>query len=107
MRGYASGYVKKNSELTVTGPYAWTRNPLYLGSMLIAFGFAAGARSALLAGLLGMLFAMIYVPVIRGEEQFLREHFPGFDSYAHKVPRQTPAASTPAFTGNIASTMPL
>ncbi|MBV8631532.1 MAG: isoprenylcysteine carboxylmethyltransferase family protein, partial [Silvibacterium sp.] len=40
LRAYASGYVKKNTELTMTGPYAHTRNPLYLGSMLIAFGFA-------------------------------------------------------------------
>jgi hypothetical protein len=40
LRGYAAGYVKKNRELTVTGPYAHTRNPLYLGSMLMAAGFA-------------------------------------------------------------------
>ncbi len=40
LRGYASGYVKKNRELTQTGPYAHTRNPLYLGSMLMAAGFA-------------------------------------------------------------------
>ena len=45
LRAYASGYVKKNAELTVTGPYAYTRNPLYLGSMLMAFGFAAASRS--------------------------------------------------------------
>ena len=43
LRACASGYVKKNSELTVTGPYAHTRNPLYLGSMLMAAGFARGA----------------------------------------------------------------
>ena len=90
LRGYASGYVKKNAELTVTGPYAWTRNPLYLGSMLIAFGFAAGARSLLLAVLLAVLFAIIYIPVIRGEEQFLRAHFAGFDLYARQVPRLFP-----------------
>ena len=45
LRGYASGYVKKNAELATTGPYAHTRNPLYLGSTLIAFGFAAAAAS--------------------------------------------------------------
>ncbi len=90
LRGYASGYVKKNAELTVTGPYAWTRNPLYLGSILIAFGFAAGARSPLLAGLLAVLFAVIYIPVIRGEEEYLRAHFAGFDAYRMRVPRLVP-----------------
>ena len=45
LRAYASGYVKKNAELTVTGPYAYTRNPLYLGSVVMALGFAAASRS--------------------------------------------------------------
>lgn len=90
LRGYASGYVKKNTELTVTGPYAWTRNPLYLGSMLIAFGFAIGARSLGLALLLALLFAMIYMPVILGEEKYLRAHFPEWDGYARRVPRLLP-----------------
>ncbi len=90
LRGYASGYVKKNAELTVTGPYAWTRNPLYLGSMLVAFGFAAGARSLVLALLLVLLFAIIYIPVIRGEEDFLRAHFSAFAEYSRCVPRLLP-----------------
>ncbi len=90
LRGYASGYVKKNAELTVTGPYAWTRNPLYLGSMMMASGFAAGARSYALALLLVLLFAAIYIPVIRGEEEYLRGRFRGFAAYAAKVPRLLP-----------------
>ena len=45
LRAYASGYVKKNATLTVTGPYAYTRNPLYLGSTMLAFGFAVASRS--------------------------------------------------------------
>jgi protein-S-isoprenylcysteine O-methyltransferase Ste14 len=89
LRAYASGYVKKNAELTVTGPYAYTRNPLYLGSMLIAFGFALASRSIWIAVALAVLFA-IYVPVISGEEQFLRAKFPGFDAYAKRVPRLLP-----------------
>lgn len=98
LRGYASGYVKKNTELTVTGPYAHTRNPLYLGSMLIAFGFALGARSAWIALALAVLFAAIYVPVIRAEEEYLRSAFPGFDVYAETVPRLLPRL-TPARSG--------
>ncbi len=90
LRGYASGYVKKNTELTVTGPYAHTRNPLYLGSVLIAFGFALAARSWWIAAILVVLFAAIYIPVIRSEEAYLRSVFPGFDAYAAQVPRLWP-----------------
>lgn len=90
LRGYASGYVKKNAEVTMTGPYAWTRNPLYLGSMLIAFGFALAARSPAIAVLLAVLFAVIYIPVIRSEEAFLRAKFPGYAAYATQVPRLVP-----------------
>ena len=90
LRGYASGYVKKNAELTVTGPYAYTRNPLYLGSMMIAFGFAGAAASWIVFVALAGLFAAIYLPTIRGEEAYLREHFAGFDAYAERVPRLLP-----------------
>ena len=97
LRGYASGYVKKNAELTATGPYAYTRNPLYLGSMLIAFGFAVAARSVWIAVALAVLFAVIYIPVIRSEEEYLRSVFPDFDRYAASVPRLLPRL-TPART---------
>lgn len=90
LRAYASGYVKKNAELTTTGPYAYTRNPLYLGSMLIAFGFAGAAGSWIIAVALALLFAVIYVPTIQGEETYLRQHFPGFEEYARHVPRLLP-----------------
>lgn len=90
LRGYASGYVKKNAELTMTGPYAHTRNPLYLGSIMIAFGFALAARSIWIAVALVILFAAIYVPVIRSEEEYLRGVFPEFDAYAASVPRLLP-----------------
>jgi protein-S-isoprenylcysteine O-methyltransferase Ste14 len=93
LRAYASGYVKKNTELTVTGPYAFTRNPLYLGSMLIAFGFALASRSIWIALALAALFAIIYVPVIQSEEAFLRSKFADFDSYAASVPRLLPRLS--------------
>ena len=90
LRAAASGTVKKNRELAVTGPYAYTRNPLYLGSMLIATGFAVALLSWPLALLLAAGFAVIYIPVIAGEEQFLRETFPGFEDYCRRVPRFLP-----------------
>ena len=104
LRGYAAGYVKKNRELTVTGPYAHTRNPLYLGSMLIAAGLAAALLSWPVALVLALGFAVIYVPVIASEERFLRATFPDFDVYCQRVPRLiprlTPARPPSSETGN-------
>ncbi len=99
LRAAASGTVKKNRELTVNGPYAFTRNPLYLGSALIAAGFALALQSWLLALVLVAGFAVIYIPVIAGEEQFLRSTFPGFDDYCRQVPRFLPRL-TPAKAGS-------
>jgi len=90
LRAYASGYVKKNQELTTTGPYAHTRNPLYLGSMLMAAGFALALVSWPVGLMLAIVFLVIYVPVIASEERFLRATFPGFDDYCGRVPRLVP-----------------
>jgi protein-S-isoprenylcysteine O-methyltransferase Ste14 len=100
LRAYASGYVKKNAELTVTGPYAYTRNPLYLGSMLIAFGFAAAAANWVILIALTVLFAAIYVPTILSEEEYLRGQFAGFDGYAARVPRLFPRLTAAGGGGN-------
>jgi protein-S-isoprenylcysteine O-methyltransferase Ste14 len=90
LRGYASGYVKKNRELAVTGPYAYTRNPLYLGSMLIAAGFAVALGSWAVGAVLAAGFAVIYIPTIASEERFLRATFAEFDEYCRRVPRLIP-----------------
>ena len=90
LRAYAAGYVKKNRELTQTGPYAHTRNPLYLGSTMMAAGFAVALLSWLVGLALAVGFAVIYVPVIASEERFLRATFPGFDDYCRRVPRLIP-----------------
>jgi protein-S-isoprenylcysteine O-methyltransferase Ste14 len=100
LRAYAAGYVRKNAELTRTGPYAYTRNPLYLGSMLIAFGFAWAAASWIILVVLAILFAAIYIPTIQSEEGYLREHFAGFDGYAASVPRLLPRLTAAKFPAN-------
>jgi protein-S-isoprenylcysteine O-methyltransferase Ste14 len=97
LRGYASGYVKKNRELTTTGPYAHTRNPLYLGSILMAAGFAVALLSWVVALVLAAGFALIYIPVIASEERFLRSTFPGFDAYSRAVPRLIPRLTPASF----------
>ena len=90
IRALASGHVRKNEALATTGPYAYTRNPLYFGSLLIGLGFALAARSWWVGVVLVVMFFAIYVPVIRGEEDFLREKFPDFAEYAQRVPRMLP-----------------
>ncbi len=90
LRALASGHVKKNEELTTSGPYAYTRNPLYLGSLIMAVGFAVAARSGWVPLLMVLMFVVIYVPVIRAEEAFLRQKFPDFGEYARRVPRLLP-----------------
>jgi protein-S-isoprenylcysteine O-methyltransferase Ste14 len=95
LRGYASGYVKKNEELTTSGPYAYTRNPLYLGSMLIAAGFAVALLSWMVGLVLAAGFLVIYVPVIASEERFLRATFPQFADYCRRVPRILPRFRPP------------
>jgi protein-S-isoprenylcysteine O-methyltransferase Ste14 len=92
LRALASGHVQKNAQLTTTGPYAYTRNPLYLGSLIMAIGFALAARSAWVLIIIGLIFFVIYLPVIRGEEVFLRSTFPAFEEYARGVPRLLPRA---------------
>ena len=90
IRAMASGHVRKNETLATTGPYAYTRNPLYLGSLLIALGFAVAARSWWMVVAIVVMFLTIYLPVIRSEEAYLRSTFPEFDEYAMNVPRMLP-----------------
>lgn len=90
VRALASGHVQKNEQLTTSGPYAYTRNPLYLGSLVLAAGFVIAARSWWIAAVTLLLFLAIYLPVIRAEEAFLRERFAEFADYAERVPRLLP-----------------
>ena len=90
LRGLASGHVQKDKQLTTSGPYAYTRNPLYLGSLLLAAGFAIAARSWWIVAIMLLMFAAIYIPVIAGEERYLRQTFAEYDDYARHVPRLLP-----------------
>lgn len=86
LRAVASGHVQKNRELATNGPYAYVRNPLYLGSIIIAIGFALAARDVWIAVALVLFFCAVYIPVIRSEQEYLRAHFPAYADYARRVP---------------------
>jgi protein-S-isoprenylcysteine O-methyltransferase Ste14 len=90
LRTAASGHVKKNQEVTTSGPYAYTRNPLYLGSVILVIGFGVASRNMWLAVALVAVFIALYLPVVLDEESFLRSHFPEFDAYTQRVPRIVP-----------------
>jgi len=86
LRGWAAGCLDKNRSLSTGGPYAYTRNPLYIGTLLAAAGFTVAARSPWLALLFAGVFVLVYLPVIQLEEQHLRHLFPEYASYAARVP---------------------
>ena len=87
IRAASSGHLRKDEKLTTTGPYARTRNPLYLGSALLAAGFAIAGLSWIASVVVMVYFAAFYYAVIRSEERDLRERFGrSFDEYAARVP---------------------
>ena len=90
LRAMASGHVQKDKQLTTSGPYAYTRNPRDRGSLLLAAGFAIAARSWWILAIMLLMFAVIYIPVIAGEERYLRATFPEYDDYSRHVPRLLP-----------------
>lgn len=91
IRAYAAGYLHKQEILTVTGPYARTRNPLYLGSAFLAIGAALAGRSWISAGILAAYFIIFYFAVMSKEELELRErHGSAFEEYARVVPLFVP-----------------
>jgi len=91
VRGAAAGHLRKNSELTTSGPYARVRNPLYVGSLLLAIGFAVGARSWIVAVLLLGYFGFFYTLTVRREERSLAALYgSAFDEYASRVPALVP-----------------
>ncbi len=100
LRAYAAGYVRKNAELTTTGPYAYVRNPLYLGSLLLTLGFGIASGRWPLLLLLAAVFLTIYLPTIKGEERYLRAHFTSFPAYAAQVPALLPRlTAAPSHSG--------
>src|SRR5690242_14475148 len=85
LRGWAAGHLAKNQQLATGGPYAYLRNPLYLGTLLVAAGLAVASCSLGLAVLFAAVFVLIYLPVIELEEQHLRKIFPEYADYARRV----------------------
>jgi len=90
LRAWAAGCLAKNQQLATGGPYAYLRNPLYAGTLLVAAGLVIASRSVGLGILFGVVFLLVYLPVIQLEEQHLRRLFPEYAAYAEQVPALWP-----------------
>jgi protein-S-isoprenylcysteine O-methyltransferase Ste14 len=103
LRAYAAGYLHKQEVLTVTGPYAYTRNPLYLGSAVLALGAGIATRSWISGAILVVYFAVVYSVVIRREErELLGHHGEAFRNYAAAVPLFLPRLAAAKLPGSSA-----
>jgi protein-S-isoprenylcysteine O-methyltransferase Ste14 len=100
LRGYAAGCLDKNRRLAANGPYAYTRNPLYLGSLIMGGGFALAGSSWALGAAFFALFVLVYWPVMRREAEFLRRQFgETYTRYALAVPFFLPTGRHAPATG--------
>lgn len=91
LRFWASGYLHKDSKLTIAGPYAYVRNPLFLGTFLMAVGTALAIEKLELTLLVGCLFGVIYHFIILDEETKLARLFgEAYIQYCKIVPRFFP-----------------
>ena len=100
IRAWAAGYLEKGRRLAISGPYRYTRNPLYFGSFLMGSGCVLAGGSWALGLLFLMLFPLVYWPVMRHEEDFLRRHFADiYPTYAEKVPSFFPNGRTTPASG--------
>jgi protein-S-isoprenylcysteine O-methyltransferase Ste14 len=100
LRVWASGYLNKGRELATSGPYSWTRNPLYLGSFVMGLGFTVAAASLWLTVLFLVLFVAVYLPVMKREERELTQAFGSDysvyrDTVALFLPVSSPVHSQP------------
>jgi protein-S-isoprenylcysteine O-methyltransferase Ste14 len=92
IRIWAAGHLQKNEILTVTGPYAYVKNPLYIGSIFITAGFCILADNIYLLAAAFLMFCFHYIPYKkRVEGDRLRKIFGSqFEDYDEKVPDYLP-----------------
>ena len=94
LRAWSAGHIRKNRELATSGPYSYTRNPLYLGSFLLGVGFTIASGQPWLALLFAALFLGIYYPVMRVEAADLAKLFgEDYENYSRAVPLFFPRAT--------------
>jgi protein-S-isoprenylcysteine O-methyltransferase Ste14 len=92
IRIWAAGHLQKNEVLTVTGPYAYVKNPLYIGSIFITTGFSIMADNIYLLAAAFFMFCFHYIPYKKKVEgDRLKNRFGSqYEDYDEKVPEYLP-----------------
>jgi protein-S-isoprenylcysteine O-methyltransferase Ste14 len=75
LRIWAAGHLEKGREVTSSGPYAFSRHPLYVGSILLGAGFALASNNLIAAGIVAAYLAVTITAAIRAEEAHLTDKF--------------------------------
>lgn len=93
VRAWAAGHLRRDKPLTVSGPYAYVRHPLYLGSALVLAGFALASGEALVAIAAAAYFLVLFVPVLGREDKERGRLSELHAAYAAQVPTFLPRLS--------------
>ncbi len=101
VRAWAAGHLRKEKELAVSGPYRYTRNPLYLGNLVLGLGVGLAARSWGVGALLLIYFLVFYPTVMKRERDRLARLFPAsYPGYRALVPLVLPKLGRHPAAGN-------
>ncbi len=99
LRTWAAGHLRKDKELTVSGPYSYTRNPLYLGNLVIGIGVIIASRSLWVLLIFTFYFLFFYPLLIKEEREKMKRLFPQeYDQYGKQVPLLFPSQRTFSFS---------
>jgi len=100
IRTWSAGHLSKEKELAISGPYQYTRNPLYLGNFVIGISVAFAARSWWVLGYFAAYFLLFYPLAIKREMKRMKEFFPGeYDEYKKKTPLFFPSWKSFSLSG--------
>jgi protein-S-isoprenylcysteine O-methyltransferase Ste14 len=101
LRAWASGHLMKEKELACSGPYRFTRNPLYLGNLIIGTSVVVASYSWWMVGIFFIYFLLFYPVVLRREAERMRTLFPKeYEKYKSKVPLFFPSFRQSFFPNN-------
>ncbi len=87
VRALAAGHIRKDRQLATSGPYAHTRNPLYLGTLILGVGVTVAGGEPVFIAVFLLFFALVYTRTMKSEARFLEQEFgDAYRAYARHVP---------------------